>query len=146
MAERKLTPEDEAHVTLLCERMILTLRSIENVEHFPEGEQMRAIIERAAKNGDLRALRLVARNVDEMTLALPSAEREAMEALLRERVGVDKELERAEQRGKVVAILQRGTVASEKERRRLEEYMEMLEITGGDEAEAAAVRRLLSAQ
>jgi hypothetical protein len=42
------------------------------------------------------------------------------------------------------AVLARGTIASEKERRRLEEYADMLEATDGDPGEIAAVRRLLA--
>jgi hypothetical protein len=88
-------------------------------------------------------MRVLAREIDKMTIALAPHEREGLEALLQQRLGVDKDAERAELRRQVTTALERGAVASEKERRRLEEYVEMLEATGGDPAEIAAVTELL---
>ena len=105
---------------------------------------MRAIVEDAATRQDLRTLRLIGREVDAMTIALAPHERDGLEAILRDRFGVDADAERAELKRRVAAVIARGTVASEKERRRLEDYAEMLEATGGDPAEIEAVRRLVS--
>ena len=78
-----------------------------------------------------------------MTIALAPQERDGLVALLLSRLGVNKEAERADLRRQVAKVLTRGSVASEKERRRLEEYAEMLEVTGGDPAEVESVRQLI---
>jgi hypothetical protein len=143
MARKKLRPEDEAAVNALREQLLLTIRFIEDAQDFPGGPELRGIVESAAAKGDLRTMRLLARETDDMTIALAPHEREGLEALLRERLGVDKDAERAELRRRVAAVIERGTVASERERRRLEDYAEMLEATGGEPAEIEAVRRLI---
>lgn len=130
----------------LRERMLVTIDFIERVEEFPSARQLREIIANAVRNEDARTLRLVAKEVDAMALALPDHEREGLEALLLSKVGVDKAAERQALRRKVEQVLQRGTVASEKERQRLEEYIDMLVATGGEASEIAAVRRLLASE
>ncbi len=140
---KRLKPEDEAAVNLLQQRLVLTIQYIEDVQDFPSGKDMQDLVVSAAARGDLRTLRLVAKEVDAMTVALAPHEREELEALLLSRLGVDKHLERAEMRRKIAEVLQRGTIASEKERRRLEDYVEMLEATRGDPTEIEAVQQLL---
>jgi hypothetical protein len=78
-----------------------------------------------------------------MTIGLAPQQRDGLDALLRQRLGVDKDQERSELRERIAQVLRRGTIASEKERRRLEEYADSLEATGGNPAEVAAVRDLL---
>jgi hypothetical protein len=102
------------------------------------------IVEGAARKGDLRTLRLMGKEIDAMTVALQPHQRDGLEALLLARLGVDKDLEREELRQQVAAVVARGIIASERERRRLESYAEMLEATGGDPGEVRAVRRLIS--
>jgi hypothetical protein len=143
MVKKKLTPEDEARIALLRERLIRTIHFIENVEDFPSGSDIRQIVQNAAQKRDLRTLRLMQKEVDAMTLALPPQEREGLEALLREKLGIDKEEERLEMYGRIAEVLKRGTIASEKERRRLEDYAEMLEATDGSHEQIQAVRQLL---
>jgi hypothetical protein len=140
---KKLSLEDESTLQTLKERLLLTIRFIEDVQDFPSGAELRNIVESAAAKRDLRSLRLMSREVDAMTLSLAPHEGDGLEALLRQRLGVDRDAERAEWARHVAAAIKRGTVASEKERRRLEDYAEMLEATGGDPAEIDAVRRLL---
>jgi hypothetical protein len=137
------TPEDEAGIALLRERLILTIRFIENAEDFPSGPGIRQIVQTAAQKRDLSTLRLMAKDVDAMALALPTQEREGLEALLREKLGVDKEEERVEMHRRMADVLKRGTIASEKERRRLEDYAELLEATDGSRELIQAVRQLL---
>jgi hypothetical protein len=144
MTKKKLTPEEEAAVQALRDRLVMTIRFFEDAQDFPSGAQMRTIVEDAAARRDLRALRLIGREIDAMTIALAPHERDGLEAILRERFGVDKDVERAELKQQIAAVIARGTVASEKERRRLEDYAEMLEATGGDRAEIEAVRRLVA--
>lgn len=140
---KKLKPEDEAAVNLLRQRLVLTIQYIEDVQDFPSGKDMQGLVVSAAGRGDLRTLRLVAKEIDAMTVTLAPHEREELEELLLSRLGVDKHLERAEMRRKVAEVLQRGTIATEKERRRLEDYVEMLEATRGDPTEIEAVQQLL---
>ena len=78
-----------------------------------------------------------------MSVALEQHQRDGLEAILKARLGVDKDAERAQQKQGAAAILQRCSIASGKERHRLEDYAEMLEATGGDPAELAAIGRLL---
>jgi hypothetical protein len=143
MATNRAKNGDPAAIAALRDRLMLTLQFMERAQDFPSGPKMREIVVRAAEQGDYRNLRLMAKEVDAMTIALAPHERDGLEALLSSRLGIDKDAERDEMRRKVAVALQRGTVASEKERRRLEEYVEMLEASGDAPAEAAAVKRLL---
>lgn len=143
MARRKLKPEDEAAVIALRERLLLTIGFIENLQDFPSAQQIREIVDSAGDKRDLRSLRLMARDVEAMTITLAPHERDGLEAMLKARFGVDKDAEQVELRRTIAAALERGRIASEKERRRLEDYVEMLEATGGDPAEIQAVRQLI---
>ena len=140
---RKLSPENDAAVRALRHRLLLTIQFFENTNEFAGAPEWRELVESAAANGRLRDLRLLAREIDAMSIALAPNEREGLEAVLRERLGVDKDAERRELGQQIAKVLQRGKIASEKERRRLEEYVEMLEATGGDPGEIEAVNALL---
>jgi hypothetical protein len=144
MAKSKLSPEDEIKMHALRNRLLSTIRFFEDAEEFPSGEQMRQLVETAAAKEDLRGLRLMSREVDALSVALAPQQRDGLEAILRQRLGIDKERERAALSEQIAAIIARGTVASEKERRRLEDYAEMLEAIGGDRTEIDAVRRLVN--
>jgi hypothetical protein len=144
MAKSKLRPEDEIKMHALRDRLLLTIRFFEDAEDFPSGEQMRRLVETATAKGDLRTLRLMSREIDAMSVGLAPQQRDGLEAILRQRLGIDKVEERAILSAQIAAIIARGTVASEKERRRLEDYAEMLEATGGDRTEIDAVRRLVN--
>ena len=143
MPKKQSERQVSAEVAQLRDRLILTVRFIEKRQEFPSAPHLRAIVDAAAAKGDLRALRLIVKEVDAMALSLDPAERERLELLLESQLGVNRDVERARLRAKVTDALQRGTISSEKERRRLEEYADMLEITNGDPAEIAAVRRLV---
>lgn len=138
-----MKPEDEAAVIALRERLLLTIGFIENLQDFPSAQQIREIVDSAGDKRDLRSLRLMARDVEAMTITLAPHERDGLEAMLKARFGVDKDAEQVELRRTIAAALERGRIASEKERRRLEDYVEMLEATGGDPAEIQAVRQLI---
>lgn len=134
---------DDAGLTALRNRILLTLEFVENAQGFRYGQGVREATESAFQKRSLRAMRVIAREIDAMTLGLAPDQRDGLEALLRQRLGVDKDAERLELKEGIAEVLRRGTIASEKERRRLEDYADRLEATGGDPAEAAAVRRLL---
>ena len=57
-------------------------------------------------------------------------------------MGIDRNAERDQLRSEVAQAINRGAPRSEKERRKLEDYAEMLDATRGDHDEIAAVRRL----
>lgn len=125
-------------------RVALTLRFMGDAEDLGAfGEMLAAKVESAFSKDDLRAMRLIVREVDSLAIALPPHQREGLEAVLKSRLGVDKDAERAVLRDRVAVILRRGTIASERERRKLEDYLELLEATGGDVMEMGAVRQLL---
>jgi malonyl CoA-acyl carrier protein transacylase len=69
-----------------------------------------------------------------------------LSGLLRERLGIDVESERLELKRAAETAIARGRVASEKERRRLEDYAEMLEATGGDPTEIESILRLVNSR
>ncbi len=128
----------------LRNRLLATIRFVESSHEFPSGEAFRTAIEKAAAEKDLRMLRLLAREIDAMaTVALPPHERDGLDAMLHHQLGVDREAERAEWAERVATAIRRGSIASEVERRHLEDYAEMIEATGGDQAAIDAVRRLL---
>ena len=143
MTMKPLKPQHQALLRQLRDRSELTLRFIESAQAFPSGEGFRTAVENAAAKGDLRTMRLLAREIDGITLALPPHQREGLEAILRDRFGVDKDAERAELKARVALIVARGTIASEKERQHLEDYLEMLDATGGDPGEVETVLNLL---
>jgi hypothetical protein len=86
VAKRTLTPEDEFQIAALRDRLISTVQFIEQVEEFPSGPQIRTVVEEAAANSDLRTLRLLARDIDEITLALAPSDKSRLTELLRERL------------------------------------------------------------
>jgi len=140
---KRLSAQDEAMLRALRDRTLLVIEFIERIQDFPTGAALRGVVQSATAKHDLRSMKLIARDIDAMTVALAPHERDGLEAILMERLGVDKEAERAGLARQVAAAISRGSVASEKERRRLEEYAEMLNATGGDPAELDAVRRLI---
>lgn len=141
---KKLDEKTLGELAAARDRILLTIQFVDEAEDLgPLGSQMRAIVQAAFTRKDIRAMRLVARDVDALTNSLPAHQREGLEALLKSRLGVDKDAERLEVSRRIAAVLKRGKIASDKERRHLEDYLEMIEATGGDPAEAEAVRCLL---
>lgn len=140
---RRLRPEDEETLLRLRDRLLLTIDFIANVEEFPMATRIRRHAIDAAKEKTLREMRQIVRDIDKLTVALPQDVREGLGALLLHRLGVDKEAERTALGRRVAVAIRRCTVDSERERRHLEEYLEMLEAMGGAPAEIKAVRDLL---
>ncbi|HEY2854905.1 MAG TPA: hypothetical protein VGJ18_18755 [Gemmatimonadaceae bacterium] len=143
MMKKPLSAGEVEAVNNLRERLIAMLGFFENAQEFRSAPRFRALVEETAARGSLRAMRLLAREIDDMANALHPHEREGLEAMLRSRFAIDKETERAELRRRVALVLKRGTIASETERRHLEDYAEMLESIGEDQSELRAVRSLL---
>jgi hypothetical protein len=145
MSKKSRRTEDSVALAPLRARLMTTIQFIESLHDFPSGKAFRAAIEKAAAANDLRTLRLLGREIDAMaSVALPPHERDGLDAMLQHQLGVDREAERAAWSARVAAAIERGAIASEVERRHLEDYAEMLEATEGDAAELAAVRALLS--
>jgi hypothetical protein len=145
MTNPKPIPRDWSSLEALRNRIILTLDFMANIEFIDESLQMiRSITEENYRNKNLRNMRSIAREVDELTVALPSHHRDGLEALLRDRLGVDKEAERAQLRARAEVALRRGGVASEKERQHLERYVEMLQSMNEGAEEIRSIQGLLS--
>jgi hypothetical protein len=138
--------ELQARVQAVKARLELVIDFVAETNDFPSASQIRAIVAAAAARRDLRTLRLVRRDIDAMTIALAPEQREALSGLLRERLGIDVESERLELKRAAETAIARGRVASEKERRRLEDYAEMLEATGGDPTEIESILRLVNSR
>lgn len=120
-----------------------TVQFIQNIQRFPSGDAVLRVAEKAFHNEDLRTLRLVVRDLDAGTIGLTPSEREGLEAVLKSEVGIDMDGEQEAKRQRVASIVRRGRIAGEKERKRLEDYVELLEAHGGDPGEIDAVKRLL---
>lgn len=140
---RKQTVDPDDEISALADRLETTIDFVEHTQHFPSGPAIRGIIENAVGRRDLRALRLICRDVDAMLVALDRKDRDALEAVLSKDHGVDRGSEQAELNRQVASIIRRGTIASERERRRLEDYLENLQATGGDAATIERLRQLL---
>lgn len=141
---KKTTPEHAAQLLELRDRILLTVEFLDNHEGL--GEFGQALCEAARTNfakGDLRSMRLIARQVDAFTIGLPAPQLEGLDAILRERLCIDKDTERRQTRAFMASILERGTIASEKQRRKVEDYLEGLQANNGDPAEIEAIKRLL---
>lgn len=143
MVKKQLDAEGTMRLTAIQERLLMTVDFLESLESSTM-QSVREIVIGTGNRGDLRALRLIAREVDAMVMSLAPHERDGLNAILASRLGVDVEAEYEQKRRPVAVALKRGRVASEKERRRLEEYVESLEIAGGDPAEIDAILRLLT--
>jgi len=141
--KRRLNASDEAALRRLRDRLALTLDFIESVQEFPSGAAVRKLVQESADQSDLRGLRLLAREIEMSPIGLAPHERDGLEALLQERLGVDIEAEREAISANASVAIRRGTIASEKERRRLEDYAEQLEARDPTSPEAAAIRGLL---
>jgi hypothetical protein len=140
---RKLTDEQGRELRTLEQRIRLTIDFVENAQQLSSAGELRAIVDAAVAKQDLRTVRLLNREISDMTLGLAPHEREGLEAMLQARLGMSAATERAAMSQMFARALARGSIASEKERQHLEAYAEMLEATQGDESELAAVRRFL---
>lgn len=132
---------------MLRERITVTLRFLDDAEDLGDfGREILRKTEELYAKRSLRGLRLIAKQVDAFAIGLSRDQRDGLEAILRARVGVDKEDERAQMREQIARVLAKGRIDSEKQRRRLEDYLDALGATGDDAAQAEALRRLLSAE
>lgn len=128
---------------VLSNRLLAMIEFMEQAQNFPSGPTIRKLVEDAAARYDVRALRLICKEVDAMCIALTPPQRKDLDSLL-EQFGVDRSAERTNTDREMAAILKRGTIASERERRRVEDYLALLETTDADEHILERVRRLLS--
>ena len=127
----------------LGERLMLTIEFIERVQDFPSGSQLREIVRSEMQRGRLAALRMLERDVAEMTLTLAPHERDGLEALLRQRSGYDADAAWLAEQTAAKLSIAAGRVRSEKERQRLERYLEALVVRGEHQDEASAIEALL---
>lgn len=131
-----------SEVRELRDRALYVLEFFENAQGF-RSDLQRQIIEAAAAEGDVRGLKEIAHELEEAMDTLAPQEREGLEAVLRSRFGIDKDRERSESHRWADSVLARGTIRSEKERRRLEEYVDKLEASDGDPERINALSEFL---
>jgi hypothetical protein len=144
VAKKNPTADQILEAQQMGKRLLLILQFIEDRYGAIGGSaQYRAMIEKAMNEGDRRDLKLLSSDFDEMSSGLKREERDGLEALLQNELGVDLQAERAQLSRVAARSIARGRIASEKERLRLERYLETLELTDGDPAEIAAVRDFL---
>lgn len=134
----------QAHA--LGKQLLLTIEFIERLQDFPSGPQLREIVRSEMERGRLAALRILERDVREMALTLSPHERDGLEALLEQRLGYDADAAWLAERAAARLSLAAGRVRSERERRRLERYLEALVVRGDDANEAAAIEALLKSK
>lgn len=130
-------------VHALGKQLLLTIEFIERMQDFPSGPQLREIVSNEMERGRLAALRILERDVREMALTLAPHERDGLEALLEQRIGYDADAAWLAERAAARLSLAAGRVRSERERQRLERYLEALAVRGDDANEAAAIQALL---
>ena len=92
---------------------------------------------------DIRGMRRVARDIDQATVGLSQHHLDGLNAVLKQRLSVDRDAELKAWKERVDRALRRGSIASEKERQHLQEYVEKLEASGGDAAEVSAIWNLI---
>lgn len=133
---------DEAE--LLYERIRLTLSFVESVQDCePFGSAILAVAQKALASRSVRRLRLMARDVDALVATLAPHEREGLSAVLESRLRIDREKEHEERHKRVMAILRRGTLAGERERRHVIDFLEVEESRDEGSDDLDAIRRLL---
>ena len=130
-------------VAEIRDRLLLTIDFIERMQDFPTGHVVRSLICDAAVQGDLRRLRLLAREIDGMLSGLSLHERDGLDTVLHERLGVDTAAEQSRLVRDVAKLIQRGVVRSERERQRIATYVERLEALGDPAQQLEDLRQLL---
>jgi len=140
---KKTSTNRATEVSLLANRLRSTIQFVETAQDFPAGPTIRNLVGAAEAKNDLRTLRLICRDVDAMLIALAPSQRAELDTILRQQLGVDRDAEKATFDRQIAAILDRGSIASERERRRLEDYLAMLQVSGGDQELTKRVLHLL---
>lgn len=135
--------EREHEITQLQARLLLILDFFENVQPFPSGSAFRSTVRQAAEAGRLRELRLIAREMETMIVALSQDQRDGLEALLKIKLGVDVEIEHGALMSEINRTLRRGVIASEKERQRVERWLDELTAIDADPSVRRALQNLL---
>ena len=144
MVRRRPGPQDAGALAALRGRLLAIVAFIERAQDFPSGPDWRTLIESTYAKHDVRSMRLIEREIAQMLVGLSQHQRDGLDAVLAARFDDAGEWTRSRRSANVASALRRGSVASEKERRNLEDYAELLEATGEDPETAVALRRLLN--
>ncbi|MCL4215060.1 MAG: hypothetical protein KJZ74_14210 [Gemmatimonadales bacterium] len=105
---------------------------IERVQEFPSGEDFRHVIRSEMERANLNALRVIARDVDEMAMTLEPHQRDGLEAILQERPGDAGNQSWETQIAAARQAIARNTIRSERERQRFERFIEAAAGRGDD--------------
>lgn len=130
----------------LRDRIVITIQYLDDVDDL--GEFADAVVrqtEACFSKGKLGPLKLIANQIDSFTVALNMQQRDGLDAILGARLGVDRDAERASREHYLACVIASGRIASAKQRRKIEEYLERLESENGDPALIQEIAKLLSA-
>src|SRR6478752_5845467 len=109
MARRPPSPEGMLEASRMGRRILLTMQFIENrYGAIRMSAEYRAMIQQAMEEGDRRDLKLLAADFAEMVTGLTRDEREGLEALLKQELGIDADADRAELSRQVAKSIARG--------------------------------------
>lgn len=123
--KKALTPEEE--LDLLYRRSMLTCEYLRSYAGLEPASAFIDAVERTFQSRNLRGMRIMVRELSDLAKDLPPHRKEELQAELKFRFGIDGEDEDRRERDKVAAVLARGRINSEREYRRVMEWIEELE-------------------
>jgi hypothetical protein len=138
-------PTADSELELLRRRLLLTIEFFERHAEFSLGAQFRDLVEHAKTQGSLRNMKLLAREVDQMAVALSPDQQDGLSAVLGTKLGVDRDAEAKAANSRLRELVRVGHVRSEKERQFVEAQLDRLVSTQGDADLISALKGLLSA-
>jgi hypothetical protein len=110
-------------------------------------DQVRAVAAPAYERGSARQLRYVLREIQEIAQAMPKSRIRELEQRLTDRFGAqyvrERSAEHESRRRWITKLLGRGTVVSERERQRVERYLDDLPVEDDTASERAALLEVL---
>lgn len=85
------TNANRVEASLVGERLLRKLKFLEKVQIFPSGPALRAVVSESIRLGNLRGLKLIARDVDEMMSTLSPDQLNELADILQSDLGVKSE-------------------------------------------------------
>ncbi|MCU0649221.1 MAG: hypothetical protein MUF00_14575 [Gemmatimonadaceae bacterium] len=141
---KHLTAMQEAELSMLLKRIRLTVQFMNSLSNTRDADGFLEIAATAAEKRSLRNLKIIARELDITVRMLPEDLRTSLDAQLSSQLAIDLTAEEDALRKRVTRALRRGHVASEVERRVLEDYADSLRLKHSDDhTDVVAIERLL---